>query len=193
MKSPQLTRRGVTPYPTPSTDSSWLSRLGRSTPSVHPGGSLAARSGRSCARFHLPALRAASRLIGYHLVFRGSWLPTRPLATCHTAQDFAVPEPIGRTVNAARSVNFDYPLFGILLRLMICGHGHVLLICQRDRKCAAFAHAQSGRVTRTLARGAGSVHSCSPICRIMQMTWSLARAESHRRNPVLKDNDKVYV
>jgi len=90
-----------------------------------------------------------------------------PPAICHTAQDFAVPEPIGRTVNAARSVNFDYPLFGILLRLMICGRGHVLLICQRDRKCAAFAHAQFERVTRTLARGAGSVHSCSPICRII--------------------------
>jgi hypothetical protein len=44
-----------------------------------------------------------------------------PPATCHTVQDFAVPEPIGRAVNAARFVNVDYPFFGILLSPMIAG------------------------------------------------------------------------
>jgi hypothetical protein len=49
-------------------------------------------------------------------------------------------------------------------------------------------------VTRTLARGAGSVHSCSAICRNFATNLvAPRRAESRRRDRVVKDNDKLYV
>jgi hypothetical protein len=61
----RFTRRGVTRYPAPpSTESSWASRSRRSTPSVHPGGSLAGKeSSRSRSILRSVSSSRASRRV----------------------------------------------------------------------------------------------------------------------------------
>src|SRR5436305_13540548 len=78
------------------------SRSGRSTPSVHPGGSLAGKeSSRSRSILRSVSSSRASRRVssdrlslGVSPLMIAYWLP----ATCHTVQGFAVQELIGRAV-----------------------------------------------------------------------------------------------